>query len=214
METQSWLRTLATVVLVPLLLMGLSTYFIPGIIDEANKREAIRTARLRKSLDVGDRNKDFTSKLHVLMTRMQMFNTQNARRKLWLNQLRETQKTFQEKYTDQYLILDEVAWWRYQDMEREAQAFSLLSPTESEVMHKLSTDYVDNTAKCVGALNPLWSHLSSSEYDLGPDSQKNIERLEKEMISKLDTLNSSRAVLVKEMATLLAQSQYEEKAKP
>lgn len=209
MGSDTWPKVLITALASPVLVLGLSTIFIPGIIDDSNRTEALRTARLKKSMEVGDRNTEFTSKVHVLKTRMQMFNSQNVRRKLSLNQLREAQKQFQEKYTEQYIALDGVAWWWHWDLKREAQAFNLLSPKESESMHKLIENYGNNAAACVGALAPLWHHLSSSEYNLGANSQKKIKAFEATMDSSLTSLGSERLLVVNEMARMLAQSQYE-----
>ncbi|HXD33459.1 MAG TPA: hypothetical protein VN643_20215 [Pyrinomonadaceae bacterium] len=209
MAADTWPKVVVTALASPVLVLALSALFIPGIVEDSNRTEALKTSRLRKSIDVGDRNREFTSKLHVLKTRMQTFNTQNVRGKPSLNQLRKAQKQFQEKYTEQYLALDEMAWWWYWDVKREAQAFNLLSPSESERMHKLIADYGENVAACVGALHPLWSHLSSSEYSLRANSQKTITAFEATMNSRLGSLDSERLLLVNEIARMIAQSQYD-----
>lgn len=76
-------------------------------------------------------------------------------------------------------------------------------------MHKLIENYGNNAAACVGALAPLWHHLSSSEYNLGANSQKKIKAFEATMDSILTSLGSERLLVVNEMARMLAQSQYE-----
>lgn len=212
-ETGSWLRVLVTVLGIPLLLLllgsVLTSYFIPKLIEESHKSEASRTARLKKAIDIIERNKDFTSKLHVLKTSMQTFNKQNVRGKPSLTQLREAQKRFKKEYTDHYLALDETAWWWYWDLEREVQIFDLLSPEELAKLGEFNKEYGNNVGACVGALDPLWRYLSSSEYKPTKDSQDQVNALEAQMKSEIDRLFNERVILVKNISTLFAQSQHE-----
>jgi hypothetical protein len=65
----SWLRAILMALAIPILLGLFSNFIIPNIIEKSNKAEALRTARLKKALDIRDRNEDFTVKLHRLKTR-------------------------------------------------------------------------------------------------------------------------------------------------
>lgn len=210
-SSDSWLKVIVSAFAVPLLFVLLSTYFIPKIIEKSNKTEALRAARLKKSVDVGDRNREFTSKLNVLKTSMLTFNNQNVRGKLSGSELKEAQKQFQKVYTERYLALDELAWWWYWDLEREAQAFDLLSPSESQKMLRLVKEYGDNVAASVGALDALWKHLSSANYNTTGDSQAQIKVFEGKMNADLGLLYEKRTLLVKDIASMFAQSTYEPK---
>ncbi len=207
-RAESWLRVLATALLVPLIIVILSNYFIPSIIEKSNKREALRAARLKKSLDVGDHNKDFTTQLHRLKTMMQMFNGLNIRRKLSEAQLRGAQDAFQKEYTNQYLALDETAWWWYGELQRDAETYDLLSPDEEKKLVELTQKYGDNVTAAVGTVGPLWSYLSSSEYSLREDKNQ-FGTLESKMNTDLTRLYDDRVQLVREISKLFAQSQYE-----
>jgi membrane-associated HD superfamily phosphohydrolase len=211
-SSDSWFKVVITAFAVPLFFVLLSTLLIPKIIEKSNKTEALRTARLKKSLDVGDRNREFTSRLNVLKTSMLSFNNQNVRGNRSATELRASQKQFQETYTERYLALDEVAWWWYWDLEREVQAFDLLSPDESRQMLKLVKEYGDNVTASVAALDSLWKHLSSSSYSTSSDNQARIREMETEMNSELSRLYEKRTSLVKDISKLFAQSTYEPKA--
>jgi hypothetical protein len=210
-ETTSWIRTALTVLLIPLLLALCSNYFIPNIIEKSNKTEALRTAKLKRALDIRDRNDDFTTKLHRLKTMMQTFNNQNIRRRLSGLQLRERQDAFQKEYTDHYLSLDETAWWWYWDLERDAEVLNLLSPEDLKTLGDLITKYGVNVASCIGAVDPLWRYLSSADYSSTKDSQRQFNDLEKKMNQDINNLYQQRVLLIKDMSTLFAKSQYESK---
>lgn len=203
----TWPKVIVTAVAAPLVLLALSTLFIPGIIDRANRTEALRTARQKKALDIGDQDRDFTSRLHVLKNRMHMFNEQNIRGRLSLGELRNTQKRFQKEHTDDYLDLEKMAWWWYWDLEREGEIFGLLSQKNLSDLHTLLEEYGKNAEASVGTITPLWRFLSSSEYSRSNDSQKQIELLETEMNTQLAELSKIRGQIVKDLAACFAQSQ-------
>lgn len=204
----SFLGAAATALLIPTLLLFLSTYFIPQMIEASNKTEALRVSRLKKALDIGEGNKEFKSRLNVLKTRMQSFIGQNTRGHLSGAQFREAQKNFQQSYTSDYLELDRMAWWWYWDLEREAQIFDLLSWEELKTLHDVLLKYAENIETSVKAISPLWEHLSSSDYRVDNKGQEQIKKLEQDMIPTLDALSEERMQLVKEMSALFAQSQH------
>ena len=112
-KRESWIRYVLTVVAAPVLIAALSSYVIPRIIEQSNRTEQLRSARLKKALEIGDRNKDFNGKLNLLKTRMNMFVNLNARARFSTSELREAQRAFQKEYTADYLELDKQAWWWY-----------------------------------------------------------------------------------------------------
>lgn len=211
MAAESWPKVIVAAVATPVALLLLSTLFIPRIIEKSSRVEALRAARLKKSLDIGDHNRDFISRLNLLKTRMYTFNQQNVRGRLSGTELRDAQKRFQKEYTDAYLELDKTAWWWFWDLEREGEIFDLLSPKELEALRGpsgLLEKYRQNVETSMGALSPTWKFLSSSEYGLSTKNQKQIKVLESEMDTKLKELYDPRTQLVKAMAASFAQSQY------
>lgn len=208
-QTGSWLRAILMALGIPILLALFSNFVIPNIIEKSNKAEALRTSRLQKALDIRGHNEDFTIKLHRLKTMMQTFNKQNVRRRLSGAQLAEKQNTFQREYTERYLTLDETAWWWYWDLERDAEIYKLLSPGETKKLVEILKTYGDATAASVGAIDPVWNHLSSSDYSLNKNRQDQLQKLEAKMNTDINRLFYERANLEKEMSTLFAQSTYE-----
>jgi hypothetical protein len=207
-QNGSWIRTASVAVGIPILLAIFSNFVIPNIIEKSNRAEALRAARLKKALEIRDHNEDFTVKLHRLKTMMQTFNKQNVRRKLSGAQLTERQNAFQKQYSERYLTLDETAWWWYWDLERDAEIYDLLSLDQSKALAPLVKKYGEDTAASVGAIDPLWSFLSSANYSLSKNSQNQIKKLEDEMNANIDRLFYERFNLDKEMSTLFAQSDY------
>src|ERR1044071_9581854 len=122
-EVESWTKTLVTVLLIPIVLLVLGSYFVPKMIDESNRREALRTARLKKSLDVYTQDTQFTSKLNGVETSMQIFDQLSVRRKLVPSEIKKAQDQFQAEYKERYLALDEIAWWWYWQLEKESSVF-------------------------------------------------------------------------------------------
>ena len=206
--SESWPKVLVTAIGAPLVLLGLSTLLIPGIIEESNKTEALRVARLKKTLEIADRNREFKSRLNVLKTRMHTFNQQNVRGHLSRAELRDVKKRFQQEHTNDYLELDKMAWWWYWDLEREGEIFGLLSSPELITLHDLLEKYGNNTAESAGTISALWEFLSSSKYSLSKESQKRITDLELEMNTRLTDLSKVREDLVKAMEASFAQSQH------
>ena len=209
--SDSWPKVVANALLIPVVLIGLSTYLIPGIVAEASKQEALRTARLKKSLEIGAHDMDFRSRLNVLKTRMDTFHKQNLRGKLSPSELKEARKMFQKEYTDEYLALDKMAWWWYWDLEREAEVFDLLSSDDTKKLLEFIREYAANVERCVGSIDPVWSYLSSADYKLDQGSQNHFVALTTQMNSDLIALNDQRVVLVKNISALFAHSQYEPK---
>jgi hypothetical protein len=206
---ESWKTVVVTAVVLPIVVALLSTYFIPRIIDYSNKAEALRIARLKKSVDVEERNREFTSKFHVLKTSLQMFHKQNVLAKLSGKQLREAQDRFRQQYTDRYLAFDETAWWQFESLGPEATAFDLLSSEENAEIVKLAGAYGNNAAKSVGAIDPLWRHLCSTKYTVNKKGQKYVAELDSTMEGSIRTLDDERQALVTRISTVFAQTRYQ-----
>jgi hypothetical protein len=203
---ESWPKVIVTALAAPFVFLLLSSFLIPGIIEDANRTEAVRAARVKKALDIGDHNRDFTSRLNVLKTRMHMFNELDVRGHLSSIELQNAQKTFQKEHTDDYLELDKMAWWWYWDLEREGEVSDVLSSNELNALHALLDEYAKNANASVCAISPLWKFLSSAEYSLSKDIQSRIELMEAEMNAKLQELYEYRTQIVKDMAACFAHS--------
>jgi len=208
---ESWPKVAVTVVVMPLALLFFGTIFIPGIVAESNQAEALRVARLKKAFDIGEHNKEFNSRINVLKTRMHSFNEQNIRARFSSAHLREAQREFRQKHTDDYLELDRMAWWWYWDLEREAEIYDLLAPEELKSLHDASEKYGANVVLTVATITPLWQYLSSSEYNLSAENQKRVGSVESEMMKKLQDLSDERTQLAKVMASSFAQSRHKPK---
>ena len=109
--SESWPKVLVTALFLPAVLVFLGAYYIPRTIEASNKKEALKKARLNKSLEFASLNLEFTKRINGLKTRMHTFNQQNIRGNLSPSELNEARMRFQKEYTDQYLALDEMAWW-------------------------------------------------------------------------------------------------------
>ena len=108
-RNESWIRFLLTILVAPVVIAALSTYVIPKIIEDSSKAEQLREARLKKALEIGDRNRDFNGRLNRLKTRMNIFVKQSTGGRLSKSALLEAEHVFQKEYTDDYLELDKQA---------------------------------------------------------------------------------------------------------
>lgn len=209
-KQESLVRFLVTVFAAPVFIAVLSAVVIPRIIEESNEAEQRRNTRIKKALEIGDRNRDFNGRLNLLKTKMGTFNNQNVRRSPTESEMRQLQWAFQKEYADAYSELDKTAWWWYWDLEREAIFFDLLSKDELDRLHPLIDAYGQNVQASVGVIAPLWQFLSSSRYGLDSKTQQHIQDLQRTMNECSQELSEERTnKLAKEMATIFARSEYE-----
>ena len=208
-KRESWLKWLLTVLAAPIFIAALSTYVIPKIIEKSSRTEQLRSARLKKALEIGDRNRDFNGRLNLLKTRMNIFFELSKRNRLSESDLRAAQRTFEKEYTEDYLEMDKQAWWWYWDLEREGTYFELLSQDELNQLRALSQQYGNNVGASVDAISPLWRFLSSTDYRVDDASQKRVKELQDKMNQVSQQLSDERTQkLAKEMAAVFARSHY------
>ena len=189
-----------------LLLVGsvLSSLLIPGISSRSSEAQLLQETRLKKALEVGTRNREFDSKLNVLSTLMQTFHNQNVRMKFNSGELKEAQTAFRKQYTDRYLELDEMAWWWYGDIEREAHLLKLTSAEDYKLLDETIKKYNESVATTVEAIGPMWRYLSSSDYSLDDAKQKHFEQLKETMNQEIGKQHAVRGNLVQDIAKIFA----------
>ncbi len=191
------------------LLIGsvLSSLLIPSISSRSSEAQLLQETRLKKALEVGVHNREFDSKLNALITLMKTFHNQNIRMKPNPAELRESQNAFRKEYTDRYLALDEMAWWWYGDIQREARLLRLTSDDDYKLLDETIKEYGNSTAASVGAVAPIWRFLSSSEYQLDGASQTRFLQMEQDMDREIGKQHSARGMLVQKIAKILAEVQ-------
>lgn len=188
---------------------GLATYLlVPMILSRYDDIKSLREARLTRAVKFGDRNAEFTNRIHVEATMLEMFAQHNDRMNISGTELKEARQELYENFRKAYLEIDTEWWWPWEFV-REVGALRLLSPDEMTQLHAYVQDYTERVKPTVYKASDLWHFLDSSKYKVGgKESQAKIVELQKNMNDTFEPENEKRAELVQKIAALLANSNF------
>ena len=189
---------------------GLATYLlIPMVLTRHNDVKSLREARLARAVKFGDRNAEFTNRIHSQSTLLRMFAQHNDRMNVSGAELKEERKQLYENYRKLYLEIDATEWWWPWEFEREVRALRLLSPAEQAQLHKYITDYSESAKKSIYEPIHLWRFLDSPAYKVrGKESQEKIKQLEDNIDKNFFPEHETRAELVEKITALFEGSDH------
>lgn len=188
-----------------LILGGLLTYIVaPIIVNDINARKLIQERKQTKAHEIWDHDTEFNSKLNALKTMLSSYHNQNVRLQLPPDDLREAQKEFRRNFNQRYLELDEMAWWWYRTVQKEARDPSLVPPGQLPRLESDLNEYGTNINQSIGLLRPIWRALTSHDYRPDDDkSRAEFEALEKAADAQLPNLFEERAKLIEDVTTIV-----------
>lgn len=187
----------------------LAYLLIPVALSGYNETRALREARLTKAVKFGDRNAEFTNRIHLQTTLLSMFAQHNERMNISGAELKELRKELHENYRKLYLEIDAAEWWWPWEFEREVRALSLLSPDEMTQLHAYVQDYSESAKKTIYEPIYLWHFLDSPEYKVREQKSKDeVKRLEDKINNAFRPEYEKRAELVEKIAALFARSNF------
>jgi hypothetical protein len=188
-----------------LFLGGLLTYIIaPIVVGKINERKLLQETKQKKAMEIWSHNTEFNSKLNALKTQLQSYHSQNVRLQLDPPELKEAQKEFRRDFNRRYLELDEMAWWWYRTVQREANSSALVPRNQLPRVNADLDKYGENVNTSIGLLRPMWRALTSRDYH--PDDQKtktDFEALQKAADQQMPALFEERSRIIEEVADII-----------
>ena len=180
---------------------GFSLWLIPFISSKSVEEKLLLEVRQKKILEFGERNKEFNSKLNALGTSLD--TSSKLMLKLNPDEMRQQQMILNKEYNDRYIALDEIAWWWYGNLEREAIVLRLSTPQQLSHLHTEIREYGRSVGISMNALRPLADYLSMTPFKTGEASRKEIERLSGDMKAEIDRQREIRRELVARISAIL-----------
>ena len=186
-----------------ILLVGtlFSLFLIPSISSSTVEKKLLLEVRQKKILEFGERNKEFDSKLNALGARLDTYS--KLMLKLKPNEIRPQQILLNKEYDDRYLALDEIAWWWYGNLEREAIVLRLNTPQQLGHLHTEIREYGRSVGISMRALRPFADYLSTTAFKTDEASRKEMESLYGEMKAEIDRQREIRRELVARISAIL-----------
>ena len=103
-----------------------SVSLIPSISSRANEDKLLQELRQQRILEIGERDREFNSKLNALRVSLARFGNLPFEMKLKPDEIRREQMLFRKEYGERYIALDQIAWWWYWDGKEKPKYSSLL----------------------------------------------------------------------------------------
>jgi hypothetical protein len=185
----------------PLTIVAVTTVLSSFVIPLLAHRSDVRQQRLRRALDILDRDMEVNRRLNSLLTTLEIFHKDNSGVAARLGDYRQEQRELRKTMAARYVEFDNVAWWWYQRLPTEASILGLTSPAETARVTDLMRRYEANLVKNTQVLNDLWNAFLREEYR--PTDTRNTE-LMTETRKQLEELAGQRMRLVQALAELLA----------
>ena len=182
---------------------GFSLWLIPLISSKSVEEKLLLEVRQKKVLEFGERNREFNSKLNALGTSLGTFSKLMLALELNPDEFRKQQMLFHKEYSDRYIALDEIAWWWYGDLEREAIVLRLSTPQQLGHLHTEIREYGRSVGISMNALHPLAHFLSTGPFKADEASRKKMERLSGDMKAEIDRQREIRRELVARISAIL-----------
>ena len=154
----------------------------------------LREARLKKKVEIVNKNIETMSQLNVLVTRLGTFHKDNIRLKPSPARLDELQDKLRDDMNKLYSDFEKVGWWWYGSLNDEAVILEIVAAGGLEKLRKDVDAYRENIRQTVAAVNPFWHKCLSKEYDF--EENGNVTQIQKDMDKRLNELASERVILV------------------
>lgn len=179
-----------------LLVVGsvIGSFLIPWISQKTDRNRVLREARLKKKVEIANKNTETISKLHLLVTRLGIFHKDNIRLQPSPAKLAVLQDKLSEDMNDLYADFEKEGWWWYRSLTDEA---AILEIVPREGSDKLRTDieaYEKNIVQSVAAFNDFWHRCLSKDYDF--EENGNTTKIQNETYKRRDQLATERIQLV------------------
>jgi hypothetical protein len=189
-----------------ILLVGtlFSLWLIPWISSTSNEEKLLHETRQQKILEFGEKDREFNSKLNALRTSLGRFGNMAFEMKLKPDEIKKEQMLFHKEYGDRYLALDEIAWWWYGDLEREANVLKLATPDQLSHLHGEIQQYGRSVRASVDALHPLSQYLSAAPLKADQAARDEIYRLNDALKTEIDRQREIRRELIGRISAIFA----------
>lgn len=178
-----------------------TSLLIPYLNAKVNHNQLLQEARLKKAVEIADRNTEFNSKFNTLKTLLESFHNRSVRLQLSPAEFSVAHSKFIDDFNRRYLELDERTWWWYSAIEREAAVLQLISPTELQALDAEFKEYAKNLNDSFNILRPLWQALTSREYK--PDDKRSTDKVDAiiaDVNRQIGVLFEARNTLVQRIA--------------
>ena len=178
-----------------LLVVGsvIGSFLIPWISHKTDRSRVLREARLKKKVEITNKNTETISKLHLLVTRLGIFHKDNIRLKPSPAKLAVLQDKLGEDMNDLYADFQKEGWWWYRSLNEEAVILEIVPPGGFDNLRKDVDAYEKNITDTVAAFNPFWHKCLSKEYDF---QDANVTQIQNQMYERLEQLRKERIGLV------------------
>ncbi|HKO35275.1 MAG TPA: hypothetical protein VJV21_02270 [Pyrinomonadaceae bacterium] len=178
-----------------LLVVGsvIGSFLIPWISHKTDRSRVLREARLKKKVEITNKNTETISKLHLRVTRLGIFHKDNIRLKPSPAKLAVLQDKLGEDMNDLYADFQREGWWWYRSLNDEAVILEIVPPGGFDKLRKDVDAYEKNITDTVAAFNAFWHKCLSKEYDF---QDANITQIQNQMYERLEQLRQERIGLV------------------
>jgi hypothetical protein len=206
-----------------LLVLGtmISTLIVPFIVTKSNQKRLLAEARVKKALEIVDKNSLFERQLYSLFSRLGLFHQQNIVMKPNPEDLKklkdELRKDMDKKYIEDMKDYSAEYIW-IDDLYKQAIILEILPRDDSDKVRNSNApvtpqaqsspppqdlrpllvinieNYKDNVADSMGALREFWNRCLSDEYDFDPNG--NTSKIQLDTTRQLNNLFSERTKIV------------------
>ena len=178
-----------------LLVVGsvIGSFLIPWISHKTDRSRVLREARLKKKVEITNKNTETISKLHLLVTRLGIFHKDNTRLKPSPAKLAVLQDKLGEDMNDLYADFQKEGWWWYRSLNDEAVILEIVPPGGFDKLRNDVDAYEKNITDTVAAFNAFWHKCLSKEYDF---QDANVTQIQNQMTERLEQLRKERIGLV------------------
>lgn len=179
-----------------LMLVGsvIGSFLIPWISQKTDRNRVLREARLKKKVEIVNKNIETISQLNVMVTRLGTFHKDNIRLKPSPARLPELQDKLRDDMNKLYADFEKVGWWWYGSLNDEAVILEIVDSGGLEKLRNDVTAYRQNIIQTVAAFNDFWHKCLSKEYDF--EENGNVTQIQKAMNERLNQLANERVILV------------------
>lgn len=182
----------------PLFLMVVASvigsFMIPWISHKTDRNRALGEARLKKKVEIINKNTETISKLNVLVTWVGTFHKDNIRLKPSPPRFAELQDKLREDMNMLYADFERAGWWWYRNLNDEAVILEIVPQSGSDKLKHDVNLYGENIEGTVKALNEFRHKCLSKEYDFEENGK--VTKIQKEMSERLNQLANERVILV------------------
>ncbi len=182
----------------PLFLMVVASvigsFLIPWISHKTDRNRALGEARLKKKVEIVNKNTETISLVNILVTRLGMFHKDNINLKPSPALLTQRQEKLGDDMNNLYAEFQKAGWWWYRSLNDEAVILEIVPPSGSAKLREDVNAYGRNINDTVAAFNDFWHKCLSKEYDF--QEKGKVTEIQTQMYERLNQLENERVVLV------------------